>query len=341
MTDTPEQPVSRPSTAKTGRPPSGAQVHLVSGNQAATVVEVGGALRSYTVGQRPLFDGYSYHERCSGARGQTLIPWPNRLRDGVYRYDGQDHQLALTEPAKHNAIHGLIRWANWSVAGQSHDRVTMAHTLYPQSGWPFMLDLRIEYHLGTGGLSVRTTATNVGTIACPYGAGAHPYLTLAGPTIDPLRLEAPGARWMRCDDQGIPVSLEAVDGTDCDFRRARRLGSTVLDTGYTDLHRDEAGLAHVELTEPATGATVRLWMDDAYPYLMLFTGDTLADQSQRRRGLGVEPMTCAPNALQTGQGLRTLVPGESFVGTWGISPKRASADRSPSLLEGRDVPITG
>ncbi len=312
-------PVSRRSSADGRRAPSGDQVELSFGDQVATVVEVGGALRSYTSGDRPLLDGYGVHERCTGARGQSLIPWPNRLRDGTYRFGGHPHQLALTEPAKRNAIHGLVRWANWSIAERTDDGVSMAHTLHPRPGWPFLLDLHIDYRLAAEGLSVRTTATNAGADACPYGAGSHPYLTVGPATIDRLRLRAPGTRRMVTDDQAIPVRTERVDGTEYDFRAARMIGPTVLDTGFTDLVRDPAGLAHVELVEPESQATVRLWMDDTYRYLMLFTGDSLADASRRRRGLGVEPMTCAPNALQSGEGLRTLEPGESFTSEWGIS----------------------
>ena len=80
------------------------------------MVEVGGALRSYVASGHELLDGYGAQERCTAARGQSLIPWPNRLRDGRYSFDGEEHQLPLTEPAKHNAIHGLVRWANWSAA---------------------------------------------------------------------------------------------------------------------------------------------------------------------------------------------------------------------------------
>ncbi|MDQ6946363.1 MAG: aldose 1-epimerase family protein [Actinomycetota bacterium] len=294
-------------------------MELVHGDQTATVVEVGGALRAYAAGGRPLLDGYGIDERCTGARGQTLIPWPNRLRDGSYRFGAEDHQLPLSEPAKHNAIHGLVRWANWSVAERSEDVVTMTHTLHPRAGWPFLLDLRIEYRLGPEGLAVGTTATNAGIAPCPYGAGAHPYLTLGSPTIDEYRLRAPGDRWIPTDDQGIPDGSRAVDGTEYDFRAPRLIGSTALDTGYEALARDGAGVAHVELTG-RDGATARIWMDDGYPYLMLFTGDSLKDPDHRRRGLGVEPMTCAPNALQSGQGLRTLKPGESFTSRWGISP---------------------
>ena len=284
------------------------------------MVEVGGGLRSYVAAGRELLDGYAQDEPCTAARGQPLIPWPNRLRDGVYEFDGERYQLALTEPAKHNAIHGLVRWTNWSVADRDENRVVMAHVLHPQAGWPFGLGLRIEYMLSDGGLAVNTTATNVGPGACPYGAGAHPYLTLGTNTVDPLILQAPGQRHMPSDAQGIPTATEAVDGTPFDFLEPRALAATVLDTAYSELRRDQDGLARVRIATADGEQAVTIWLDEQHPFLTLFTGDSLPDPARRRRGLGIEPMNCAPNALQSGDGLRRLASGEAFTNSWGITP---------------------
>jgi aldose 1-epimerase len=298
--------------------PSGEQIQIAHGDQHAWVVEVGGSLRTYQVCEHDVLDGYSAHDRCTGARGQSLIPWPNRLGDGRYRFADDDHQLPLTEPDKHNAIHGLTRWANWTPHDRAADRVTMRHRLHPQPGYPFALDLEITYSLATDGLSVRTITTNIGTTPAPYGTGAHPYLTVGTPTIDSVVLRAPGRVWLPADDRGIPTGAEPVTNTGYDFQAPRLIGAAMLDTGYTDLARDGDGLARVELLAPDTRTTT-LWLDQNYRYVMLFTGDSLASPKRRRRGLGVEPMTCAPNAFQTGHGLHMLQPGESHTTSWGIT----------------------
>ncbi len=300
--------------------PTGRQLELRHGEQRAVAVEVGGALRSYVAFERELLDGYGAAERCTSARGQSLIPWPNRLRDGRYGFEGSNYQLPLTEPATHNAIHGLVRWANWTPADRAEDSVAMEHRLHPQDGWPFTLALRIEYALSQDGLTVTTTATNAGDGACPYGAGAHPYLTLGTERIDELVLQSPGRRHLPSDEQGIPIGSEPVDGTRFDFQEPRQIGDTVLDTAYADLARNGDGRASVRLATPDGDRRVTLWLDESYPYLMLFTGDSLPDETRRRQGLGIEPMTCAPNALQSGEGVRIIAPGESFTSTWGIAP---------------------
>ncbi len=299
--------------------PSGRQVEIASREQRASVVEVGGGLRSYSVGGRAVLDGYPVSEMCSAARGQCLVPWPNRIRDGRYEFAGSSQQLPLTEPERRNAIHGLTRWANWTVTEQAADRALMEHLLHPQPGYPHTLHLTIDYRLDAGGLTVTTTARNVGPSECPYGAGAHPYITVGTPSIDEAVLEAPGRTRLLTDEQGTPIGAEPVEGSDFDFARPRPVGRLKLDTAFTDLERGDDGRARVRLAAPDGGSAVTLWLDERCRYLMLFTGDPLPEVN--RRSLGVEPMTCAPNAFATGEGLIILRPGESFASSWGIEAR--------------------
>ena len=301
-----------------GIAPSGEQVEISFERYRAVVVEVGGGLRSYSADGRDLLDGYDVDERSASGRGQALIPWPNRLQDGSYEFDGRSHQLPLTEPELSNAIHGLVRWASWRIAEREAHRVVMEHVIHPQPGYPFTLSLGIEYALSKGGLAVRTTARNLGSDACPYGCGHHPYLTLGTPTVDTLELRAPGQRVLISDERDLPTGSEPVDGTAYDFRVSRTIGPTTLDNAFTDLVRDDDGRARVRLRDPDGGAAVTLWVDESYGYLMLFTGDSRPDVN--RRSLAVEPMTCPPNAFRTGDSLIRLEPGESTTAAWGVTP---------------------
>jgi aldose 1-epimerase len=139
-------------------------------------------------------------------------------------------------------------------------------------------------------------------------------------------LRVPGRTVLRSDERGLPIGTEAVQNTEYDFRHPRRIGSTTLDHAFTDLERDEDGLARVELRDPDHGTSVSLWLDESYLYLLLFSGDPLPDV--HRRSLAVEPMTCPPNAFRTGDALIRLDPGSSFTSTWGIAPGPA-----PRLLK--------
>ncbi len=298
--------------------PSGEQFEITDGDQRVVVVEVGGGLRSYQLGGGDVLDGYGASELSTSGRGQVLMPWPNRLEDGSYEFRGRRHQLPLDEPEARNAIHGLVRWETWVVAEREPSRVVMRHALHPRPGYPFSLELSIEYVLSPAGLRVQTTATNVGAEPCPFGSGAHPYLTLGTETIDPVILRVPSRTVLFSDARGLPTGRGAVSGTEHDFRQARPVGATQLDHAFTDLERDADGAARVELRRPDGQGGLVLWVDESYRWLMLFTGDPLPDVA--RRSLAVEPMTCPPNAFRSTEDLIVLEPGSSFVGVWGLGP---------------------
>ncbi len=297
--------------------PSGEQFAIAHGEQRATIVEVGAGVREYEAAGRAVLEPYPLEAICDGAHGAPLIPWPNRLADGRYSFDGSDHQVALSEPAKCNAIHGLLRWRPWRALEREPSRVTMGTHLYPMTGYPFALELRIDYQLDDDGLTVSTTATNIGERPCPYGAGQHPYLSPGSAVVDDCTLELPAQiRILTDEKRQLPVGEEPVEGTALDFRQPRLLGDLRVDDPFTGLSRGEDGRAVTRLAAP-DGATVELWVDRSYAVIEVFSGDTLSPP-RRRRGLAVEPMTCPPNAFQSGRDLLRIEPGASLTTCWGV-----------------------
>jgi aldose 1-epimerase len=301
--------------------PSGEQWTIRHGDHEVVVVEVGGGLRSYAFRGFDVLAGYPRDSRCTAGRGQLLMPWPNRIRDGRYTFAGQGHQLAITEPDRGNAIHGLVRWAIWSVLGQTEDTVTLGCRLRPQQGWEWSLDLSVTYALTTAGLTVTPRASNVGTVAAPFGFGAHPYLSVGEHRVDEVEVGIPAAAFLEVDDRLLPLGLAGVDGTDQDFRQPRVLGKQALDTAFTNVVADPDGCWRVTLAHPRGGRRATLWADaKAYQWLQVFTGDSLPVTSRRTSGIAVEPMTCPPNAFHSGDDLLVLEPGQEFAAPWGITP---------------------
>jgi aldose 1-epimerase len=305
-------------------PPSGTQFEIAAGEQRATVVEVGGGIRTYRAHGRGVLDGYEVGDMCTGARGAPLIPWPNRLADGAYTFAGVPHQVALTEPDKHNAIHGLLRSRSWTLREREDARLVLGTVLHPRPGYPFTLDVAIEYALHAGGLEVATTARNIGDGPCPYAAGQHPYLAPGSAFVDDATLTLDAATWLSTDERGLPTGREPVHGSAYDFRTGRVIGAQRIDNAFTDLARDASGRAWVHLQGP-DGWCTRLWVDEHHVFIEIYTGDT-QPPARRRRGLGVEPMTCAPNGFRDGAGVLRLDPGRSVCTRWGIVP-----DRPPTI----------
>lgn len=285
-----------------------------------TVVEVGGGLRSYQVDGVDVVAGYEHDEVCRAGRGQLLMPWPNRIRDGRYTFAGAEHQLALTEPPRGNASHGLVRWAPW-VLDHHEGRSLAVHTrLHPQPGWDGVLDLTATYVLDAHGLQVTTSATNVGTTTVPFGCGAHPYVALGDTPLAQVELTVPAAREVLVDDRLIPLDTRDV-APELDFREGRALGTVALDTAYTDLERDPTtGRWEVRVAGLQSIGEVTVWGDEAFGWAQVFTAQGADTGVAGPRGIAVEPMTCPANAFNSGDGLVVLAPGESWTGTWGLRP---------------------
>src|SRR3712207_5888769 len=134
--------------------PTGEQYEIVSGAHRAVVTEVGATLRAYTVDGRHVVRGFEADEVVRKGRGQQLLPWPNRIRDGRYTFAGTEQQLALSEPKRHNAIHGLVRHVAWNVTEQSADSVTQRVRVYPEPGWPGIVEASITHAVSDLGLEV-------------------------------------------------------------------------------------------------------------------------------------------------------------------------------------------
>jgi aldose 1-epimerase len=297
---------------------TGQQYPISAGPWHATVTGLGAGLRELTYGGHPVIRGYDADELPPHSAGQLLAPWPNRVDGGRYSFGGQEYQLALSEPARQNAIHGLTRWLPWTTLTHTAEAVELRCDALGQQGFPFCLRVDARFSLTeTDGLAVGITAVNRGRGSAPWGTGAHPYLTLGNQVIDDWELTVPVSAQLPVDDRGIPSGEPRdVAGTEYDFRQPRRIGPTSLDHAFTGLIRSDDGLAWVTMRHD--GRTLGLWADQSYPWLQVFTGDGL-EPGIRRRALAVEPMSCPPNAFVTGEDLIVLGPGDSITHTWGVT----------------------
>lgn len=299
---------------------TGVEWSIGDADQEAVVVEVGGGLRAYRAGDWEIVDGYADTEICPGSAGQMLAPWPNRIRDGRFSFGGQIHQLSLTEPVRHNAIHGLVCWSRWRATESTATSVTVEHDLIAQPGYPWPVRLRTVWSVGPDGLRADHEATNVGDEACPFGFGPHPYLAIPGTPVDEFSLRLPAASRLLTDGRGLPIGAARVAGSEYDFNLARRIGSTVLDTTYGDPEPGPGGVTTVSVTGP-DGHLVEVWADASFGWWQVFTGDTL-DVPRYRRSVAIEPMTCPPDAFRSGRDVVVLEPGATWCGSWGIRGRR-------------------
>lgn len=299
--------------------PGGRLFEIIAGDQRAVVSESGATLRAYEAAGRAVVERFDGPDtEVVGCQGQILAPWPNRIVDGRWARDGTAYQLSITEPERGHALHGLVRTLAWEPVEHRPGGITLATTLLEHPGWPFPLAVTVTYDLHAGGLVSSLTATNVGRRPCPYGAAAHPYLALGGAPVDDVVLDLAADTYVATDDRLAPTGRHPTGGTPFAFDGRRPVGDRQVDSAYTDLVRLPDGRVEAGLTLP-DGARTVVWGDATVRWWQLFTGDALPER-WRRRTLAVEPMTCAPDALNSGDGLAVLSPGEGHTMTWGLRP---------------------
>ncbi|CAH0225497.1 aldose 1-epimerase family protein [Microbacterium foliorum] len=298
---------------------SGRQLRIASHGYEAVIASVGASLRVLTIDGRDLVVPFDADEVRPGYRGTTLAPWPNRIVDGRYTFGGVEHRLALTEPTRGQALHGLLAWTEFEDRLVLDDRVVLAAVIEPQTGYPFRVEVETEYRLDADGLHQTVTAHNLGADAAPWGTGPHPYLVAGSGRVDDWTLTLPASDVLTVTpDRLSPVAVEGVTAhPQWDFRTARPIADVFIDHAFTGLAR-EGGVAEVRVVTDA-GTGVAMTFDERCPWVQVHTADNPGIDAIHRIGLAVEPMTCPPDAFNSGTDLVVLEPGDQHSASWRIA----------------------
>ena len=291
--------------------PTGRPIVIEAAGVRAEIGTVAAVLRALTVHGVAVTEPLPANTPPPMAAGIVLAPWPNRVRDGLWSPDGHPQQLDLTEVARRNAIHGLLRNTDYTVREQHSDQVTLGALVPPQHGWPFLLDTWVRYTLRPDGLQVTHGAVNHGDRRAPFAVGAHPYVRIGDHPVEDLTLTVHAATYFEVDDRMNPIAENSVSGTGYDLRDGRRVTDLDLDTTFGAVHHQRSAVAVLR----APDGVVELLQDDDWGYVQVFTPRTFPG---RPVALALEPMTAPPDALNSGAGLHWLEPGASWSGSWGI-----------------------
>lgn len=279
----------------------------------AIITEVAAGLRLLNVAGIDLVETYPENSVPPFGSGIVLVPWPNRIEDGRWVLEGVEQQLDLTEPAKHNAIHGLLRNTAYRLVDRSPDSVTLGAAVFPQHGYPFHLETTVRYELTGHGITVTHGLRNAGETSAPVAIGAHPYPRLGDVPIADLTLHLSASTHFEVDERLNPTGVTDVAGTGYDLRAGVRVGDLLLDDGFGGVL---PGTAH-RLVAP-DGRYVEVWGDDDFAFVQVFTNPIFPKDGGLGLAVAVEPMSAPAGAFVSGEGLRWLAPGELWSASWGI-----------------------
>ncbi len=302
-----------------------AEITLSAGDLRLKVAPFGASLRGMwreapDGTRQEIVTGYTGAKGKVGGQGDVLIPFPGRVRDGRYTFEGQTYQMPQNDKDGPNAIHGFLRLTEWEVDAQKDDMVMFSVSINAgeHSGYPFSMIAMLIYSLSEYGLHCAFSMKNLGEQNAPVAAGFHPYFTVGSEQIDADTLHVPMASTLEMVNLLPTGAILPVGNTAFDFRSPRPIGATAFNTCYLDPIRDSDGNLRLKLGSADGQRGVTVWMDEAFNYVVLYSGDPLPP-SHRRRSLAIEPMTCAADGFNHPEwGLVSLPPGETFTGAWGV-----------------------
>lgn len=295
--------------------PSSAVISLSAGINIAHISRVGACLDRLAIAGTELVQQFPQDAPRPYSAGVLLAPWPNRIRDGRWTQDGNAYELAITDNARHNAIHGLVTDGTFDVLHQTDSSVTLEYLIGPAAGYPFSVTVTVSYQLSDQGLECAMSLRNEGVDNAPVALGAHPYLTIGDAPIRSLTIEGPVVSQLVTDTQMIPVAEEAIAGSKVDISSRVSLEKLELDTGF----RLGGDAPYTTTLAANNGKEVSLWQSKEFGWLQVFVTDEFPGPDGPTSAVAIEPMTAPANAFNSGTDLKWLEPGESWGGRWGIS----------------------
>jgi aldose 1-epimerase len=206
-----------------------------------------------------------------------MYPWPNRIRDGMFRFGGRSYRMPLAPNGPH-AIHGLVRGRPWTVEARSVDsagafcRAGIEIGVDEDDVWPFPSQLSVEYRLDGRELFVIAEATNTGESPMPMGFGIHPWFGMPlapGGRKETLEIQAPARRFWELDETLCATGKIRPVEDGFDARDWQMVGDTFIDDVYTDLPLED-GWFTAEIRDPASGRRVAVRSTETFREHVVF-----------------------------------------------------------------------
>ena len=248
------------------------QLHVEVDGREEPLLVTPPEIRDYS--RAPLFGG-SY----------PMAPWPNRVREGRFRFDGVDHVLPLNDGE--SALHGLVFDRPWRIIARTSRVCELIVELDDRWPWPGCVWQRYEISPGRLRMKMEVRAER---FSFPAGCGWHPWFRSELGATRPLRVSVPASRRYVMEER-IPTGEMMEPSGQHDLRTAILVHSGTLDHCYATL----TGPIQLEWGRGMMTVSVEC----AAPHVMVYTSPG---------AVCIEPQTCPPDAFN----LASRMPG-SFI----------------------------
>jgi len=252
-----------------------------------------------------------------------LAPWANRLDEQAFHANGVRYPLNpdSIDPRWPLPIHGFLGFAaGWRVTAEGADAsgcwVTSRLEVWRRPEWmaqfPFAHDLVMTHRLADGRLSIETTIQNHSDSPLPVAIGFHPYFHLGDAPRDTWVLSLPAQRRWVLSPALLPTGETVPTDAVYADRHAIRLDGLALDDVFTDLDRDEAGLATI--VAQGQGRAIEVTLGPRFRALVVYAPEPRANDAPF---ICIEPMAAITNAFNLAhRGLYHDLQSVPAGGTW-------------------------
>ncbi len=299
----------------------GNEYTIRAGKYSAVITEQGAALERFDWDGKEITVPFNPEGPVSACNGQILIPYPNRIEDGEYTFEGETYRFPIDEHDRNNSIHGLGYRSAWKLESLTTNSVSLTWRTPNLACYPFDVFVTLTYALDAeNGLSLTIDAFNNGSVNAPWALATHPWFANGqhGTTTEEIdahnaqcSLALPARTHVQVNDRLLPVGTEAVDGTHFDLRDRHTLGNQGFDDAWTDLDHDADGYVRAVFTRP-DGVEVTIEGDESITSFQVCNGFGW-DGAKKPTGVAIEPQTAYANAFRTGNDLIVIEPGTSAV----------------------------
>ncbi|GHT80733.1 aldose 1-epimerase [Actinomycetota bacterium] len=281
----------------------------------ASIGVLGAALREYDVDGKDIVVKFSHDGQYPDSfAGVVLFPWPNRLEDGEYTWEGETFTAPINEPAKNTNLHSNSQYYYFEVVHQEANTATFGLRLPGVKYYKFDIYVETTYTLTDRGLEISTDVQNLGDKKAPFALGFHPWFSTRNDrAVSKLRVDAKSV--VEVDERALPTAVAPVYGK-FDLLKSTQLNDSAIDHAFTDVVLDGNSESSVELVG-ADGHKTTVLADKNYTSWQICTRSA-ADGDKIQETVAIEPMTAYANAFKTGKDLTILEPDQTFSSEWRI-----------------------
>jgi aldose 1-epimerase len=268
-----------------------AKIHLNSG----------ASLQELVLNQQPIIQDLSPLPYETTYASSILFPFANRIKDGIYSFQGEDYQFDINHKDENNALHGLVFNKVFKVLKQetSNDSAIIVlgyNKTNKSKGFPYTFDIQLTYVFTATNIVLQVIIKNTSSQTFPFTIGWHPYFISDDLYNSSLHFDS--NQKLLIGDRNITTGIEKITPVESFKIKGQQLDDCwILDSGKILFKTPK-----YDLTFEASAEN---------NFLQAYT-------PPKKNAIAIEPTTGVSDSFNNKIGLQELQANESYDIKWSV-----------------------